>query len=197
MMLLKGMKSLREMSFLRRALASGGTLVDAGAHIGTLCLPFAKMPGVRIVAVEPNPTALTRLRFNIAANGFANIRVVPAALGDEDGTIVFGSDAENIAESAIGRSEGEQIEVPLLRLETVLDREGVDEVTALKLDIQFYEDRTMLPFFRDVDRHRWPRHVLIESIRHLNDDPKTITRMKELGYREIFRTHQNVALSLA
>lgn len=196
MLLLKGRGSPKEHDFIRRSLANGGTLVDAGAHIGTMSLPQARTRGVRIVAIEPNPVALARLRFNIVANDLSNVTVVAAALSDVDGMIDFDADPSNIAESAVGRGEGERIKVPSRTLASILQSEGVADFTSLKIDIQFLEDRALLPFFEDAERSRWPRHVLIESIRNLNNEPRVIGVMKDRGYREVLRTHQNVGLSL-
>jgi FkbM family methyltransferase len=182
--------------FFAAALAGGGTLVDAGAHIGTMSLPYARLPGVSVLAIEPNPTALARLRYNIAANGLSNVTVAPVALSDRDGTVRFGADPHNIGESEIGRPTATQFDVPSRTLRSVLAEAGITGIAALKLDIQFQEDAVMLPFFAEADRSLWPRHVLIESIDNLEREPAAIGLMKAKGYREVHRTHQNVALSL-
>jgi hypothetical protein len=59
-----------EIRYLLQVLAGGGTYVDIGANVGALTLPIAKLSGVRVIAVEPGPLALQRLRFNLQANGF-------------------------------------------------------------------------------------------------------------------------------
>jgi FkbM family methyltransferase len=57
----------------------GGTFLDVGAHVGHYALRAALIPGVRVIAVEPNPDTARRLRENIAVNELANVAVVEIA----------------------------------------------------------------------------------------------------------------------
>ena len=194
--LLKGpWNSRQELTFLRGTLASGGTMIDAGAHVGTTCLPFARMADVSVFAVEPHPVALERLRYNIAANEFSNVTVVPVALSDRDGAVRFGADMGNISESAVARETGDQIEVRSMRLASLLQEQEIKTVTTLKMDIERHEDRVLLPFFAEAERRLWPRHVLIEFIANRGSDPECVAVMKSLGFQEVLRTAQNVGLS--
>jgi FkbM family methyltransferase len=74
------------------AIPSGGTAVEAGAHIGVMTLFAARAagPNGRVVTFEPNAATLSVLRRNIEANGFADrVEVVPLGLSDERATRTF------------------------------------------------------------------------------------------------------------
>ena len=54
-----------------RLLHRPGTLVDIGAHDGLLTIPLARLPGSRVLAFEPLPTAFARLKAALRAAGAA------------------------------------------------------------------------------------------------------------------------------
>lgn len=63
-----------------------GLAVDAGAHIGNHTVFFAKVMGLRTIAIEPRPESLVILRKNVEANGLQEmVTVVAGALGSEPG----------------------------------------------------------------------------------------------------------------
>ncbi|MEY4844534.1 MAG: Methyltransferase FkbM domain, partial [Pseudomonadota bacterium] len=68
-----------------RLLHRPGTLVDIGAHDGLLTIPLARLPGSRVLAFEPLPSAYARLQVALrAAFGEppANVECHHLALGD-------------------------------------------------------------------------------------------------------------------
>jgi len=71
----------------------GSVVFDVGAHIGFFTLWFAKLVGPqgRVVAFEPCPQNTPLLDANVRLNTprTANVRVVPAAVGREKGTIML------------------------------------------------------------------------------------------------------------
>jgi FkbM family methyltransferase len=187
----------RDLAFLRAALQSAPTLVDVGANIGAMSLPMARMPSVRVIGVEPGPEALNRLRFNIAANEFANFQVDPVALSDANSSIRFFADAKDIKLSGIGAGGpvGNSMEVPTKTLETLLSDHGVDRPYVLKIDVERHEDRVLLPFFAATSREVWPAHILIETLER-EGVPECVSFMLGNGYRQVLSTPQNTGLSL-
>jgi FkbM family methyltransferase len=189
--------SPRELAFLRDRLVPGVTLIDAGANVGAMSLPFAPLPNVDIVAVEASPVALARLTFNIAANGFANMRVAPVALSDTNGTVRFFSDARDLKLSGIGGAgRGAEVDVPAKTFAALLDEQEIRQPYLLKIDIERHEDRVLLPFFDSEPKSRWPQHVLIETIAR-EGVPYCVSFMLTNGYTKVLATPQNPGLSFA
>lgn len=186
--------SPKEVAFIGNGLKDGGWLLDIGANVGAMALPFAQMPGAQILAVEPGPLAYPRLCFNIEANGFENVKAVALALSDTNGTVSFSSNEERPGLSGIGQ-RGREIEVPSRTLLSLLDENGIDCPAVLKIDVEGHEDAVLKPFFATAPKHRWPRRVLIEA-HESSEAPLSIALMQSIGYRQTLRTRHNVGVSL-
>ena len=111
--------------------------VDVGAYDGDTLRSFLRHRDSRfgrIIAFEPDPISLDRLRGTVADFPQAiqsRIRIVAAATGAQQGTVRFS------ATGALGsRMEGGAVEVPLVRLDDAL---AGDSPTYLKMDIEAAE----------------------------------------------------------
>jgi FkbM family methyltransferase len=64
------------------------TVIDIGSNIGMFALWAApQIPRGRLIAIEPNPSALECLSLNVSRNDLRNVTIVPAAAGGENGTM--------------------------------------------------------------------------------------------------------------
>ena len=67
-----------------------GVMIDAGANIGSLALPFAKArPGWRVMAYEAQRWISHLLAANAVANDLLNVEPIHAALGPVEGLTDF------------------------------------------------------------------------------------------------------------
>ncbi|MGH7247020.1 MAG: FkbM family methyltransferase, partial [Pseudomonadota bacterium] len=68
-------------------LQSGDVFLDAGANIGEVSLFAAKRvgPAGRVCAFEPLPDVAPKLRANVRLNGFRQVEIIEAGLGDRCG----------------------------------------------------------------------------------------------------------------
>jgi FkbM family methyltransferase len=119
-----------------------GTLLDIGAHDGLLTLPFAALPGSRVLAFEPLPSAFARLQ--AACAGLPNVELRQEALGDHIGQatltmpLLDGVPQEQWASTAKGYAGfGERVTeasftVPL----RTVDEFGLADLTGVKLDAE-------------------------------------------------------------
>lgn len=131
-----------------RLLHRPGTLVDIGAHDGLLTIPLARLPGSRVLAFEPLPSAFARLQAALrVAFGAApaNVECHHLALGDHQGSITlampvvdgvaqeqWASTAKDYAAHVSARVTVERFTVPMRRL----DDFALTDVTAIKLDAE-------------------------------------------------------------
>jgi len=191
--------NIEELDFLRRHTPAGGVFVDVGANVGTYAMPMARHVGEggTVIAIEPHPVTHARLAFNNAASRFTQVRLVAAAAAAADGELMIETDGDNLGASHIvtGHASGKAIPVPSLRLQRILEEAGVSHVDALKIDIEGYEDRALMPFFEEAPPSLWPRAVAIE---HLSKDEwlaDCIADMLSRGYVEAGRTRSNTLLS--
>jgi len=117
-------------------LREGFVVLDIGANVGLISLLAAKRVGGtgRVYAFEPVPEIFVRLQENIALNGFNNIEPVPLALSSQRGMATI-SIAHDGASSLFCRVSNEFVEVPTERLDDFVEREGIERVDAIKLDV--------------------------------------------------------------
>lgn len=116
-------------------------MVDVGAHYGSSLRDFAAA-GWDVLAFEPDPHNRKHLMQHSAVKT-GNVKVEAIALGDRDGEVVpfFGSpESTGISGLSAFRDTHEKVaEVPIARLETVLESNKIRKVGFLKIDVEGFE----------------------------------------------------------
>ena len=187
-----------ELDFLRANVPVGGTFVDLGANVGTYALVLARHVGAsgRVIAVEPHPVIHARLAFNREGSAANQVKLVAAAVGPTDGELLIETDGDNLGASHVvsGAPSVNAIKVPSLRLIRILVEAGLASVDALKIDIEGFEDRALIPFFKEAPPSLCPRAVVIEHLSRGEWQQDCIADMIARGYREAGRTRSNTLL---
>jgi FkbM family methyltransferase len=182
-----------EIRFLLAAIPEGGVFVDIGANIGMYSLTIAKKiaPG-RVIGIEPHPEALRYLEFNMQAAGLKNFTLVKSAVGDFTGETMIETDPGNLGASGI--TAGGNVKIPVRQLADILSGENIDHIDALKIDIEGYEDRALMPFLADAPRALWPKALVIEDLGKRLWREDLIARLHQCGYKKAGRTRCNLLL---
>jgi FkbM family methyltransferase len=141
------------------------TFIDIGANVGLFSLYAAKVaPHAKVIAIEPAPGCLERLRFNLQCNGNLAIRTRDVAVGDFCGEIGIQYYAPDLGGTMmVPLDDNARPKVECLTLLKILEQEQVSSVEALKIDVEGMEDSVLMPFFRDAPRSLWPRLIIIED----------------------------------
>jgi FkbM family methyltransferase len=157
-----------------KARAEGRTFefVDIGANVGLFSFLVASYAGsnANILAIEPEPENLGRLRFNISANPDIVIGVIPMALGDKEGTVTLEIDHRDKGGTRIRpllHDESTSVKIECRPLLDVLRQNGVRRIDALKIDVEGAEDKVLAPFFEEAPKSLWPNLIIIEDARDL------------------------------
>jgi FkbM family methyltransferase len=112
-----------QISWLKQLLHANSRVVFAGAHIGAVLIPLARISGTRsIVAYEPSPRNFRLLRMNLGLNEIAGVNVINTALGDRAGEIQFTENSINTGNSRVAPADGE-ITVSLDTLDRTIPEE--------------------------------------------------------------------------
>jgi hypothetical protein len=72
-------------------------------------------------------------------------------------------------------------------------QEEIQEIDALKIDVEGVEDVVLAPFFRDAPKSLWPRLLVIEDTSNLWE-VDLLSELSALGYSVAVRTKLNVLL---
>ncbi|MEP0546130.1 MAG: FkbM family methyltransferase [Rhodothermales bacterium] len=122
-----------EIAFLWEHMVEPGDVIfECGAHHGELTVLFAHRVGQegKVVAFEPVPRNVEILERQVELNGFENVQIVPAAVGQEPGQVRI-TDESNAQVSP----KGPGIDVPVVRLDDYLHLKP----TLLKIDVEGFE----------------------------------------------------------
>jgi len=159
-----------ELGFLKSRLHPKFTFLDIGSNVGAYSVFVAKNagPNARVVAVDPNAIVLKRLAFNAAANGLANIRAVQAGIADVDGEMEFALEETNMGGSSLqlnreARGGKTIFKVPVRTLSGLVREAGFDHVDAIKIDVEGFEDKVLVPYLSSVPRSLYPTSVILEA----------------------------------
>jgi FkbM family methyltransferase len=175
----------------------GDTFVDIGANCGLFSLFAARSVGPtgRVISIEPVRTIAARMRFNIALNGFGNIEVFETAVGNDVGEATL-----YILEKEHGQTSMVEVNgcvptvVPMTTLLSLVESTGITRMDAMKIDIEGYEDRALIPFFEEAPTLLWPRRIFME-IRHRNRwVSDCLGLLLRLGYQTEWQDQEDVLL---
>jgi FkbM family methyltransferase len=129
------------------ALEPAMTVFDIGANIGYYSVVAASAVGAggRVYAFEPDPRNLEVLRRNVAQAQGAPISVVPAAVGEQEGTLSLFVNPADSSINSLARTNADvlgpgdtarALPVPCLTLDSFVEREHIAPPDVIKMDVQ-------------------------------------------------------------
>lgn len=131
-----------ERDFATNTVAAGGWAIDVGANVGvfTVSVAQALAPDARLLAFEPLPGNVLRLRQNLEASNIEAVDVLPVATGAAAGEAEFlaTSDAAyaGLVNSLESGRTGDVLRVPVTTIDTEWRSRGEPQVALVKLDIE-------------------------------------------------------------
>ena len=132
------------------------TIIDAGANIGLSTVFFAhKYPRARVVAIEPEAANFALLQQN--TRGYANVVALHAALWSETGEVALddpGRGEHGFVTREAGPT-GDITHVEAVTISDVMERQALDHVDLLKVDIEGAEKEVF------EQAGRWIGHVSV------------------------------------
>lgn len=167
---------------MRNILHPRDHFVDVGANIGVCSLIASVAVGEKgiVYAVEALPSTLTLLEENLELNKITNVRILPIALTDHDGEVVFyGSTNGNLGASSLSNEDldGVPVSVPARMLDSLIAEGTISGCDVLKIDIEGAELLALRGMQKLFEEHP-PRAVMIEVseplLKHFSRTPKDL-----------------------
>jgi FkbM family methyltransferase len=191
----------KELRLLADHLGHGDTFLDLGANIGFYSLMASGMVGStgKVISVEADRDNFSLLQRNIELNGIRNIRPVNCGVADQPGTLRLG---RNLIGNRGGHSflsdSDDAVDVECLPLLEILRQQGIESVSAAKLDIEGMEYRVLAAFIRNAPASLYPQLVIMEDNvswhAKMGGDP--VALLQEAGYQLLHRFGNNAILRL-
>jgi FkbM family methyltransferase len=191
--------NLKDVELAISCLPAGGTFLDIGANCGLFTLAAAARVGAsgRVIAIEANPIMIDRLNFNIAANDFDNVTVVPVAVGDHEGSAELQIVKNQMGKSTfVSRVTNTTISVRVQKLSDILKSASVTSIEAMKIDVEGFEDRAIIPMLAEVPREVWPKRVMLETVHASFWQSDCVHHLLEAGYRVVWKGKSDSILEL-
>jgi len=189
---------LEERDWLCSKLANGGNFLDIGGNVGLFSLTVAGRlrDKVQVFTVEPDPQMYQRMLFNAGQNNL-HINLAAVALSDYEGDGVLELSLQQRGENTLktGGSDAEDVlKVPVTTLLHQCQQWGVNEITAMKIDVEGHEDKILSHFMAHADKNLWPRAIVIE---HVHEADSIVNKLQSVyGYTVEGETKLNLLLSL-
>ena len=142
LLLLYGAYEAAEIQSLSQFAEKGSTGFDVGANLGLYTVAMAGAVGDsgRIIAIEPVPDTLQKLRSNVAMNALGNVHVVAAAAADYQGTtdVQLANDSAyaSIVRVKNGRHLGAALTVPVVTVDALWEEQDRPSVSFFKIDVE-------------------------------------------------------------
>jgi len=181
---------------INSGLDAGDVFVDIGANCGLFTVFAARKVGPtgKVIAIEPIPEMVRRLKFNIAANGYTNVVVAETAVGEGAGEIDIFVDATKYGHASASIHDGTPHRAPVTTLVDICRDAGVEAIAGMKIDIEGYEDRALMPFFATAPASLWPRRIFIEIAQQSNWQQDLLAALADRGYGELWRSQSDILL---
>jgi len=143
--LLTGCWEAKETDVAMSTLSPGDDAIDIGANIGyfTLVMARAVGPSGRVLACEPNPVVMERLRCHIEANHVDNVIQSEVACSDASGrSTLFVNGPHNSGKSSLCASnvavagKAMSVSVACTRADELVSRHHLSNVRLVKIDVE-------------------------------------------------------------
>ena len=188
----------KELDVISGFIKNGGTFLDIGANVGYYSLMAAKLGATKIIGVEPNPIVLERFKANIKFNRFEKkIKTFQIGIGQKHETMELRLSQTDMGSSSIVNTQlnSDKIKIKVIPLLELLKKEGINKVDVLKIDIEGFEDRALIPYFKNLDKKFYPRLVLMEDSSQTDWEENILEWLLANGYKVLARTRGNVLIS--
>jgi FkbM family methyltransferase len=175
-----------EAMFLSQIIRPGMTVVEVGANIGLLTVPFARFvaPGGKVIAFEPQRIVYQMLCGNIALNALDNVFVHNSAVGRALGSITVPpidyAQPGNFGGIELGLSAAGE-PVPLLTIDAL----ALDRCHFMKIDVEGMELDVLEGAAETLRRFRPPLYFENDRV---EKSPALIEHLFALDYRLYWHT---------
>ena len=192
----------KEIFFIKKNTTDNAVFFDIGANIGVytqiIASSFDKIKNSTIIAIEPDPINIFRLKQNLRLlekkipNIFNLVKIEECGVGDSCGEMYldrsYGLAQNRVTSSYVKNS----IKIKIKNLQEIIEVNKISHITNLKIDIEGYEDKVLLPFFKNANKELYPKNIVIEYF--LNRS--ILDYLKSIGYKISFINKSNAILQL-
>jgi FkbM family methyltransferase len=192
-----------EINFIKKNSKNNSVFIDIGSNMGLYTQNLAYLINdnrkIKIIAIDANPIACNRLNENLSLLNKKikkHVKVKNYAIGDKNSIIKLDY-SNGLANGVISNKKSKKyFKVPCKKLESIIKEENIKFISNLKIDIEGYEDRALIPFFKNQNKNLFPKNIIIEHSSKNLWKENLINYLNKIGYKKIFKNNANLILSL-
>ena len=169
----------------------GDQCIDVGANIGYVsCLLLHKVPGSKIISVEPQPGVVDLLRVNLGRFDPSRYEVVAAGLSDSDSEgFMHINPANRGGGTLVGEKADDSVTVPLISAAKVFGK--LERLDLIKMDIEGHEENVFTAARAEIARLQ-PKAILFEDQKGKAAPDGSIGKLLgEIGY-DVYAVHKTL-----
>jgi FkbM family methyltransferase len=192
----------KEIFFIKKNTTDNSVFFDIGANIGIytqmVASSFPKIKNSRIVAIEPDPLNVIRIQQNLKLlekkipKIFNLVKIEECGVGESNKEMYLNKSYGPANGKIIESYEKNSIKIKVKPLLEIIEVNKISHITNLKIDIEGYEDKALLPFFKNANKELYPKNIVIEYF--LNS--LFLDYLKSVGYKIFFMNKTNAILQL-
>lgn len=192
----------KEIFFIKKNTTDNTVFFDIGANMGIytqfVASSFDKIKNSTIIAIEPDPLNCFRMKQNLGLlekkipNIFNQVKIEECGLGEINKEMYLTKNYGPANGRVIESYEKNSVKIKVKTLLDIIEVNKISHITNLKIDIEGYEDKALLSFFKNANKELYPKNIVIEYF--LN---RTILDyLKSIGYKISFINASNAILQL-
>jgi len=181
---------------LSNLLLEGMVCLDIGSNIGYYALLESKKIGSsgKVIAIEPSPINFKYLQKNVELENANNIETYNFAAGSEDGRLKFLVSTKSNRSRTIPQDESVSlsnnekiIEVPVKKLDNLLDEIDTKQLDFLRMDVEGFENYVYEGVRNSIKKFKPMIHMEIHKM-YLGSEKtkKFLNDLKEDGYEVMY-----------
>lgn len=192
----------KEILFIKKNITDNKVFFDIGANIGIytqfVASNFDKIKNSTIIAIEPDPLNCFRIKQNLRLlekkipNIFNLVKIEECGVGVSNKEMYLNKSYGPANGNVIESYEKNSIKIKVKTLLEIIEVNKISHITCLKIDIEGYEDKALLPFFKNANIELYPKNIIIEYF--LNRS--ILDYLKSIGYKISFMNASNAILQL-
>ena len=201
-----GRNEKKEIDFIKRNLSNNSVFIDIGSNMGLYTQNIAFLINnnrkIKIVAIDANHINNFRLKENLKLlkykipNIFSFVKIKNCAVANRNAKLNLDI-SHGLAEGAISKKKSKKnLVVKSMKLTHIINLEKINFITCLKIDVEGFEDRVLIPFFKTCKKKLYPKNIILEHSSKKLWKKDLIKFLYKNGYKQIYNNKANLILTL-
>ena len=186
-----------ERDFIKSRCKDNSVFIDIGSNIGLYSFSvgsvYKEFKNTKIFSIEPHPSLFQRLKYNALQNKDIPINPREIALMDKSGEFKLDTPDENLGQGKISKTGSQKVIAKNL-IDFIKD-EKIENISAMKIDVEGNEESVIIPFIENVNKKLLPLIIIIENNKS-SWKTDLIKLLEEKGYLIKKKTRMNYILEL-